>query len=131
MHFIFNDCAVDTVLKHLFEQYLASLRQFIVLYMYRQMLENIPFNVYQWREDTQQCQSLRPTVFLPNEKDWEVLKDRMVFLVQRIVVHQMVWFRKTKVEHHVKHQFTEKMSQKTDVVNLGILNDHPASHEGG
>ncbi len=78
---------------------------------------------------TTKAQDLPFETFLPCHKDWVKLRQRMVIIVQRILVQQFDCLN-TKVTKHVPHLYSEEMCKKSHVVSLGAIDANPASNDG-
>ena len=70
--------------------------------------------------------------FLPTPQDWDDVRVRMEVLVQRILVENIPALSSVKhrVEAHIKHQFSEEMTKKSTVINIGAIDANPASTAG-
>jgi hypothetical protein len=59
------------------------------------------------------------TAFLPTHDDYCFLRERMVTMISRILVHHVDYFRRhcsTSVVYHVPHQFSHESSMKSELV---------------
>lgn len=84
--------------------------------------------------DSQICdiKELPLSTFLLSENDLDALRHNMAVLLLRNVVHKINFLEPYKkyVPSHITHQYSDKMSQKSSVVNLGIVFAGESSYEG-
>ncbi|XP_022107179.1 uncharacterized protein LOC110988185 isoform X2 [Acanthaster planci] len=74
---------------------------------------------------------VHPSSILPDQKDIQTLKQRMAVIVQRILVQHMSALDDVCVEAHIPHHFTAEMSEKSSLVNLGLIDSDPRPMSGG
>lgn len=71
--------------------------------------------------------------FIPNDKDFGSLRNRMEILVGRILVRHLDWF-KMHFENistpHILHGHSVETSQKSVLFNLGVFNENPSTTAG-
>jgi len=57
---------------------------------------------------------------LPNDEDYQSLKERFIIHVSRIIVKYMNFFKEdfqNLIQRHIPHQFSKEMSKKSEVVS--------------
>ncbi len=57
---------------------------------------------------------------LPNDEDYQSLKERFIIHVSRIIVKYMHFFKEDfqyLIQWHIPHQFSKEMSKKSEVVS--------------
>ena len=78
---------------------------------------------------SQNTLDLNPSCFLPSPDDFEILRERMIVCVERMLVDIFPLLR-VKIKQHVEHEYSQEMSGKSEIVCLGTLDASPSSHEG-
>ncbi|XP_035687479.1 uncharacterized protein LOC118423433 [Branchiostoma floridae] len=73
-----------------------------------------------------------PHSILPAPEVFTSVRSRMVTVVSRILVDNIPPFEclKGKVNRHIPHQHSREMKEKSNVVNLGVVEANPSSTEG-
>ncbi len=69
---------------------------------------------------------------LPSQADFTSLRNRMIVLVERILVCHIPALSNlsSKVCHHLHHRYSAKMREATEVTNLGVIHADPSSTAG-
>lgn len=68
--------------------------------------------------------------FIPNDKDFGKLRDRMELIVGRIIFRHLVWFYKYFQSFsipHILHRYSAETSKRSIIINFGIFNENPSS----
>ena len=71
--------------------------------------------------------------FIPNDKDFGLLRNRMEVTVGRIIVRHLFWFKKHFEIFsipHILHQHSTETSRRRIIINLGVFNENPSSTAG-
>ncbi|CAG2248808.1 unnamed protein product [Mytilus edulis] len=68
--------------------------------------------------------------FLPMDSDLERLHTRMGIRIQRIRKKHCAAFEVADVCMHMPHRYSKESSKKSEIVNLGVLKENPASCRG-
>ncbi|XP_052059697.1 uncharacterized protein LOC127700321 [Mytilus californianus] len=61
------------------------------------------------------------------DADWERLHNKMEILTQRILKKHCAAFEGTDVCMHIPHRYSKESSKKSEIVNLVVLKENPAS----
>lgn len=75
----------------------------------------------------QPARSLSADTFLPSQEDLKHIFFRASHVVRKIIVKHLTCFMDIKVEQHVQHEFSEEMTKKTTVINLGPIHADPTA----
>ncbi|XP_056021859.1 uncharacterized protein LOC130054866 [Ostrea edulis] len=67
--------------------------------------------------------------YLPSDTDWRILRSRMEHLVQKIVQVYFPQFSEMDVKD-TPHQYTQQSKKKSEIVNLGVLQENPSTAHG-
>lgn len=70
------------------------------------------------------------STFLPSDAQIERLKDRMCFLVERMLAQQLTCFEDVPVVQHIPHAFSKESCQQSQAVNLCVIKENPSSTAG-
>lgn len=59
---------------------------------------------------------------LPTEEDYKILRNNFAILISRVLKNRCSFFSKfaSSVERHISHMFSDEMSQKSEVVSVGL-----------
>ena len=76
--------------------------------------------------------SLPFSTWLPSEADFEMVRQRMHTLFRRTIVTYVDVLEELKptVPLHIQHKYSQAMSQRSEVINLGALEENPCSIDG-
>nr|XP_022336247.1 uncharacterized protein LOC111132716 [Crassostrea virginica] len=67
--------------------------------------------------------------YLPSVRDWQELKQRMEHVVQIIVKRHFSQFNEVDIPSCL-HEYSDISSKKSDIVNLGVIQENPSSAKG-
>lgn len=85
----------------------------------------------QWTDDdaVKEAMAIPASAFLPSYVDWEARRQRCIILVARILVNNIPFLTALKkhVPQHFPHERSKEMAQKTEVINLGVVEANPSS----
>ncbi|XP_066264517.1 uncharacterized protein [Branchiostoma lanceolatum] len=73
-----------------------------------------------------------PFAVLPSPEVYHSIRGRMVNIVARIITDNIPPLQclRDKVTRHIPHQYSQKMKEKSSIVNLGVVAENPSSTEG-
>ncbi|XP_070554960.1 uncharacterized protein [Ptychodera flava] len=83
-------------------------------------------------DQTIKANHLPLSAFLPTKTDWKSLEERMVTIVERIMVKRFNCFETEEkgVTWHISHEFSKESVRKSEIVNLGVIQENPSSGKG-
>ncbi|XP_063954348.1 uncharacterized protein LOC129259624 isoform X2 [Lytechinus pictus] len=81
-------------------------------------------------QDTLTASDLPIMTYLPSQDDYEDLRKRMCILVERILKDNLNIFANESVILHIPHEYSKESSQKSEYVNLGIIEEDPKTTSG-
>ena len=103
-----------------------SVNMLILLHI---LLSMVSLNIFQ-DVSTVHAVDLPVMTFLPSDDDYDVLRARMIVVAMRMLRTHLTYCVEAEVEDHIEHEYSEQMSQKSELVNLGLFNANPSSNEG-
>ena len=71
--------------------------------------------------------------FIPDDKDFGMLRNRMEVIVGRILVRHLVWFKENFNNNstpHILHQHLTETNRRRIIINLEVFNEKPSSIAG-
>ena len=70
------------------------------------------------------------SAFLPDPEDMDQRRERMVVVVQRILVAHLDHFSRCSPPGSVQHEHSDQLATKSDVVTIGVIMSNPGTREG-
>ena len=71
--------------------------------------------------------------YLPSNDDSHMLRQRMIHIASRILVKHIPHFQQfyaDAVMWHIPHQYSAESSQRSNIINIGIIDENPSTREG-
>ncbi|XP_052217447.1 uncharacterized protein LOC127835183 [Dreissena polymorpha] len=79
-------------------------------------------------EETVPASSIDLKTFLPSDEDWKQLRSRMELIVARTLAS--ILDLDIPVQQHLPHKYSTESAKKSEVVNLGVVKENPATCKG-
>ncbi len=96
-------------------------------------INRVPSTHLDWQTPHTSATDIPISKFLPDKEDFQMLRCRIVTIIQRILVKHLTFFHQHFADipvQHIQHAHSAESAEKSQVLNLGVVQENPASASG-